>query len=429
MKQPIRTLKINILANYLAMGIVAVAPILALPWYLALLGPKIFGLVAFIMMLQTLLGLFDAGMSQALVREVVVRLNFKERGRHSTAALLFGFERIYWLFALCACGVTLLFADNIARSWLKLEDSTTELGRLAVYGGATIFATQFPGFLYRSVMVGAQAQVKLSGLTFGGALLRHLGGVLVVTIWPTLTAYLIWQASVSLLETLARAKFAWASVGVKRRKSKWDPKELHSVWRSIMGMSGAIWLGAITLQMDKIVLSQSVSIEQFGYYVIAANIGVGVLQLIYPLLQAILPRAIELQKNSVASRSLYLKAYRLIGIIIAMGVVIFSLTGEWLLHYWLSDYHIVDTIYPILAILLIGTALNAIYTIGYINWIANEKIYRIFQVNALGLALSVALIPPLVNWYGTIGAAFGWVATNLIGFIISLEWLIRKKNV
>ena len=429
MKHPIGILKINILANYSAMGMVAIAPVIALPWYLASLGPKTFGLIAFVIMLQTVLGLFDAGISQALIREIVVRLDTTDRGRRSTATLLFGFERIYWLFSLCAFGVTSLLADNIASNWLKMEDSYTELGIIAIHGAAAIFATQFPGFLYRSVLVGANAQVKLSGLMVAGALLRHLGGVIVVSIWPTLTAYLIWQASIGLLETLSRAKLAWTTIGIMRSKLIWAPKELHPVWRSVAGMSGAVWLGALTIQMDKIVLSQMVSIEQFGYYVIAATIGVGVIQLIYPLLQVILPRAIELRANSLALRNLYIKSYRFIGMMIVVGVLIFSLTGKWLLLYWLSDSQVVDTVFPILAILLVGTALNAIYTIGYINWIVHEKVYRIFQVNAIGLALSVTLITPLVNWHGTIGAAFGWVTMNLVGFVISLEWLMREKNV
>ena len=70
--------------------------------------------------------------------------------------------------------------------------------------------------------------------------------------------------------------------------------------------------------------------------------------------------------------------------------------------------------------------MNAFYNVGYINWIAHEKISRVFQVNALALVLSVALIPSLVGWQGTVGAAFGWLAINLIGLALSLEWLKRK---
>jgi len=38
----------------------------------------------------------------------------------------------------------------------------------------------------------------------------------------------------------------------------------------------------------------------------------------------------------------------------------------------------------------------------------------------------MALIPPLVTWQGTIGAAFGWLVINLIGSVLSLDWLKQK---
>ncbi len=106
-------LKQNILANYLGTGVGAVAPLLALPFYLLALGPRQFGLIAFIVMLQALLGLVDAGMSQALVREFALRANNSQAGRLRSSALLFGFERIYWAFAMAAGLMTVLMADAI----------------------------------------------------------------------------------------------------------------------------------------------------------------------------------------------------------------------------------------------------------------------------------------------------------------------------
>lgn len=422
------TLKRNILANYLGAGTVALAPILALPWYLAVLGPKQFGLIGFIVMLQAVLGLLDAGMSQALVREITVRLDSADGGRRSTAALLFGFERLYWLFALCAGCLTLLLADAIATHWLNLEGLPAASGREAIYGAAAIFAAQFPGSVYRSLLVGAQAQVTLNGIMLGGALLRHVGGVIVVLVWPTLPAYLVWHASIALLETLVRGRWAWRTLNVKRNQIKWEIKELRPTWRLVAGMSGATWLGALTVQMDKIVLSRMATIEQFGYYTVAAAVAAGMLQLVYPLVQAVLPRAIQLRAEPAALRSLGIKLAWLIGLLAGLGALIFITAGKWLLDAWLRNPEAVAVVYPLLAILLVGTGLNAFYNVGYINWIVHEKIHRVFQVNALALVLSVALIPPLVAWQGTIGAAFGWLAINLIGFVLSLEWLKRKQD-
>ena len=102
------SLKKNIFANYLGVIGTALAPVLALPWYLEILGPKQFGLVSFIVMFQGLLTLIDAGMSQALVREIAVRFDNTSNDQQSTGSLLYGFERIYWMFAVIIGCLTFL---------------------------------------------------------------------------------------------------------------------------------------------------------------------------------------------------------------------------------------------------------------------------------------------------------------------------------
>lgn len=379
-------------------------------------------------MLQAILGLLDAGMSQALVREVAVRFDLTDKGRYRTASLLFGFERIYWIFALCAGFVVVLSADTIAMHWLNLDGLPVAIGREAVYGAAAIFAAQFPGSIYRSLMVGAQAQLAMNGIMSGGALLRHVGGVAVIVVWPTLSAYLMWHATIALLETLIRGRWAWSVLQVKRSQVRWNTNELRPVWRLVAGMSGATLLGALTVQMDRIVLSRMVGVEQFGYYTVAATVALGSLQLINPLTQAVLPRAIQMRNDPVALRSLSVKLAGLIALLVGLGAIMFAVIGEWLLDVWLRSPEVVAAIYPMLAVLLAGVALNAFYNVGYVNWLAHQKVHRVLQVNAIALALSVVLIPPLVIWQGTIGAAFGWLAINLIGFVFSLGWLKRKPH-
>ena len=421
------TLKKNILANYVGAGAAVLAPVLALPWYLSALGPKQFGLIGFVLMLQAVLGLLDAGMSQALVRDIAVRLNSPDRGHHSAAALVFGFERIYWWFALCSGCLLALLAEPIATYWLNLQAMPRTLGKEAIYGAAIIFAVQFPGSIYRSVLVGAQAQVILNGIVLSGALVRHIGGVIAVLIWPTLLAYLVWHALVGFLETILRARYAWRALDMQRNQLVWDINELRPVWRVVAGLSGAAWLGALTVQMDKIVLSRTATIDQFGYYMVAATAAAGALQLVYPLVQAALPRAVELRAEPTALRALSVKLVSLLGLLTIVCAVAFIAAGKWILGIWLRNLEAAQEVYPILAVLLVGTALNAFYNIGYIHWLVYEKTNRVFQVNAFALVLSMILIPTLVALAGSIGAASGWVIINLIGFMLSLEWLTKKK--
>lgn len=135
----------NIIANYLGAGAMILAPILALPWYLDQLGSKQYGLIGFVATLQVVLGLIDAGISQALVRDFATRFDGTVDGKKKSAILLFGFERIYWIFSLSIGLGTWLASRFIAEHWLNLDGLPLSSGVMAVSGAAVIFAAQFPG--------------------------------------------------------------------------------------------------------------------------------------------------------------------------------------------------------------------------------------------------------------------------------------------
>lgn len=421
-------MKRNIVANYLGTGCVALAPMLALPWYLSALGPELFGLIGFVAMVQALLGLLDAGMSQTLVRAVALQIEGGADGLRRAADLLLGFERVYWGFALAAGGLFLIVSEQIATNWLVLEKVSVNQAQYAMWGAAVIFMLQFPGSVYRSLMVGAQAQVRLNGVLAAGAVTRHLGGVVVVSMEPSLSAYLFWHALIAGLETLLRAWLAWKTVGSNRGSTRWDPAQMCDLWRTVAGMSAATWLGALTVQMDKLLVSKMVNVEQFGYYTIAAAVATGLLQLVYPVMQAALPRAVQLRADGPGLRRLSLRLAGIFALMVIGGGLAFALLGEWALQAWLKNPVAVEAVHPILSLLLVGTALNALYNVGYMHWIVFEKLQRVLQVNALALLMSVLLIPPLISLYGPIGAAVGWLTINFIGFALSLEWIKKTSH-
>lgn len=201
---------------------------------------------------------------------------------------------------------------------------------------------------------------------------------------------------------------------------------MRELWKAVATMSAATWLGALSVQMDKILVSKMVSIEQFGYYTIAATVATGLLQIVYPIMQAALPIAVQLRDEGLALRRLSMRLSGVLVLMVVGGGLGFTMLGKWALALWLKDSFTVEIVHPILALLLVGTGLNALYNVGYMHWVVHQKTQKIMQVNALALVLSVLLIPPLVIAYGPIGAAFGWLTINLIGFALSLEWL--KKN-
>jgi len=122
----------NIVANYIGAGSVSLLPILVMPFYLSAFGPAKFGLVGFVAMLQAFFGLLDSGISQALIREIAHRFDGTVNGKKYTAKLLFGFERIYWLFALFAGCLIFLLADTISTEWLHLGAISTTIAKNTV---------------------------------------------------------------------------------------------------------------------------------------------------------------------------------------------------------------------------------------------------------------------------------------------------------
>lgn len=421
-------LRKNIFANYAGTGFVVIAPMLALPYYLYNLGNSVWGLVSFIVTLQALLSLIDAGISQALVREFAACNISNEKKQYKLGVILFGFERMYWGFAILVSIIVLLASHQITHYWLKLDGVSVGQAKIAIIGAVALFTFQLPGSVYRSLLVGTQAQVLLNIIMSAGALMRHLGGVLVVLTWPTLSAYLAWQVLSAALETMVRSFFAWQTLHIKRSECCWDKSLMQGMLLPIIGMSGATLLGALTVQMDKLILSGMVSVEKFGYYVIASTLATGVLQLLYPIVNALIPHAVNLRDEVKALRSFNFKYAKLVVLIIITLGLIFYFIGYIFLQWWLKSAEIAQQVYSVLSILLIGTALNALYTIGYINWIVKGQLFKVFQVNLVSLIVSVISIPLMVTKFGIVGASLGWITINGVGLFFSLGWLIPNEE-
>lgn len=410
----------DVIANYLGMAVTALGPMLALPWYLNALGTKQWGLVGFITTIITVLGMLDAGMGQALIREVAR----EKDGTSSIATLVIGFERLYWGLSLFAGLTVAALAKPISTNWLNLGDLPVKLGLVTIYGAALLFTVQFPGALYRSVLLGLQKHIQLNTLVTISGVLRHLGGVLLVTKWPFLEVLVCWQIIVAVCDTLARAVLSWKELNIKRSNILFCWHDIVPTIKTALGMSGAVLLGVLTVQLDKIFLSRMVSIEQFGYYAIASSLALGALQLIYPITQVALPRIVKLMNTPQLLRQFNMRLIAIFVGLTAIGAAIFFLFGEWLLLHWLRKPEVVSALYIPLCILLVGTALNAIYNVGYMNWVAKGQIKNITFVNGLSLVLSLFLIPYLVGKYGIIGASAAWTGINLIGMAVScVSWV------
>jgi O-antigen/teichoic acid export membrane protein len=151
-----------------------------------------------------------------------------------------------------------------------------------------------------------------------------------------------------------------------------------------------------------------------------------VLQLIYPILQAVQPKAISLKDDPTLLRQLYMKLFLVILLVFSVLIFGFILAGQTLINVWLRHADAAKHVYDYCSLLLVGTAFNALYNVGYMDWIVRRKAKNILALNLSSLALMVILLPIAIHGYGIKGATLGWVGINLVGFCCSLGWLKRR---
>ena len=243
-------LRSNIVANYFGMFVSALLPLVTLPVYLNALGPQLWGLVSFVGLFVGMLSLLDAGISQAMVKEFAERIARKTDGSQRVANLLFGYERIYWLFALVISIAVLPFANFIVTRWLDLGGVSNEMGRYTIYAAIAIFFVQLPGSIYRTVLAGIQQQVLLNKLLSIFVIIRHGLGVVLILLWPSLLVYLMWQVACAFCESIVRAIYAWRMTGLPRHKATWDSAEIHTSLKFSLVLACSVLLGVLTMSIE-----------------------------------------------------------------------------------------------------------------------------------------------------------------------------------
>lgn len=410
----------NILANYGGTAVVVVAPLLALPFYIRVLGPAGWGMLSFAFTLVALIGLVEVGLGQRLTRDIAI---CNQESRVRASSLLKGLERVYWVAAFLLALMLAASGPAIATKWITGDS------RVAIemtWFASSLLLTQLPSSVYRSALLAVDGHVELNVIASVIATAKHLGGVILLTVVPTIEALCLWHFACSALETLVRRHYAWHRV--QNRMTDIDWPLVRGVVKQGMCLSGAVVLAVFALQLDRLMLSALVPIDHFGHYTIAYSLATGVLQVMSPLLIALAPTfALQSQQPGTLDRMTMALASKTLALVI-VGACLYVWQANALLAYWLGSRALGSEIKPILDVLMIGSALNLFYQIGYQRWVALGHSKAIAAINLVGLLCTVTLTPFLVPIYGPVGAASGWLAINLLGAVFGFGFATQMPR-
>ena len=409
----------NISANLLSNVWLTALMLFLTPLYILFLGVESYGLIGFYLSWVAIVGILDTGISATAVREIAwLAARPEEKGR--IPVLLRSLEVVYWgIILILGLGI-LTGAWFFGAGWFQLKDMPPEVVRDVLMLMAVSLVVQVPSGLYTGGLMGLQRQVECSGLLTLFGTVRGFGSIMVLwLINPDIRIFFLWHIVAYALQTGVMRWSLWRKV----RKDEHPVRFSLQVLRSIKGFAGTMMLitvlAIIMSQADKMILSRVISLEAFGFYMLAWTVASGLSRGVTPLIDAFYPQFTELVStgdNEGLARQIRI-ASQLMSVLIIPPAALIVFLSKPILYVWLGNDSVAEGTAPILAVMVVGTVL-ASCSFPALSVLYSRK--RLMPVVALNLICLVILLPFLilaVVFFGAMGAAFLWGIYGLILYI------------
>lgn len=409
-------LRRNLLANLLGQGWANVMGFVFVPFYIAYLGVEAYGIIGFYTVLQSLFNILDFGMTPTLNR-TVARLSGGGEDDRTTGDLLRSIEIVLISTGLLVMTGTWALSGWLATSWLEVRALPVEtVAQTVALMGALAVMRLMEG-PYRGVLIGAQRHVLLNALWGGFATLRGAGAVLVLAYYEaSIHAFFMWQLVSGAVQLVAFAICAYAALPRGARNGHFGLRGLRGVWGFASGMFGISIAGLILVNADKVMLSNLLTLTDFGYYMLASMVAAGLYAIIHPIRQTWSPRLNQLHArgDDAGFIETYHRGSALVSVLagsIALYVIAFA---DVILLFWTRDPVIASRASGVMQILLLANLVN-----GLVNMPMEAQLaHRWTRLALISELISIAIIFPLIlivtPRFGMLGAAWSLVALNLL---------------
>jgi O-antigen/teichoic acid export membrane protein len=421
-------LSLNLAASFFSRGWSAVLSLAFVPVYIRFLGVEAYGLIGAFTALQTIVSLLDLGLGSALTREFA-RSNGQPNAARAMRDLLRTLECIYWAIALLIAVGLWLLAGYIANHWLRPEDlSAAEVEHALAYAGLA-FALQWPTTLYSGGMYGLERQGLLAAVVSATSTLRVAVTVMALAfVSPTLESFFIAQAFANLVQTLSLAWALWRCLPASGARAAFDPAMLRGLVGFAGGMFGISVSAVVLTQLDKAILSRTLTLEAFGYYAVASALAAGLYVLISPLFAVFFPRFSQLvaARSAAEVERLYHLGNQLMAVTTLPLTAVVVFFADEILRLWTGSDAIAANSGALLSLIVVGNALNGLMNIPYAVQLAHGWTSLAFYSNVVAIVLCAPLIYMLSVRIGAIGGAISWVTLTSGYILISLQIMYAK---
>jgi O-antigen/teichoic acid export membrane protein len=421
-------LKNNIVANLLGNALTAIVSIICIPVYVHYLGVEAYGLIGIYASLQVIFSVLDMGLSATLNREFA-RLSVQDGGHIEQKNLLRTFEYIYAVIAVAIGLIILLFSSLISKHWLTGNSIPPSTVQFVLVQIGILIALRWPTALYAGGLTGLQKQVLYNIINTAGEFVKSVGAVIVLAfINSSVTTFFYWQIIISGLIVLLLRSNLWKKIPASIGEPIFTKALIKKNRNFAAGMGATSLVVIILTQTDKIILSKILTLETFGYFTLASAIASSLYRVIVPVSQAVYPRLVQLvhSKQEADLIKLFHNSCQLIAIIVlplTFTIVFFS---DEIVMLWTRNVTITAAVSPLLKILIIGTACNALVTIPYMTQLAYGWTKLGLYQNVIAIIILIPSVIYLSNKYGAYGAVWVWAVLNASYLAFSMPIMFSK---
>ena len=417
-----QSIKKNTLANYIGQGYFLIITVAITPLYLQYLSADAYGLIGFFSLMQAWLSLLDFGLTPTLGRQVA-HARSQENNIYHFKKLLKSFEIIFLGISLTTIFIVLLSSDWISTNWLNSEqlkhkDIAYCINLMGIMIGLRWFTS-----LYRSGINGLEDQVwqNITGIIINS--LKFIGALLLLMfVSSDVTHFFEFQLSIGVLELLILTSRFYSQLPSPVNTPGWisfhwdTVKEVTPYAMSITYTAG-LWI--FLTQIDKLILSNVLSLKEFGYFNLAMVVSGSINLLTTPITQAIQPRLTYLLSSGKEQEmlQLYRNATQLVTMISTSLAFMMALFSEQLIYAWTGNKDAAQWSKDILFWFALGNGILAILAFQAHLQVAYGKL----RLHVIGTTLSSVIDIPIVIYstitYGALGAGITW-------FILRTVWLV-----
>ncbi|EKR1422898.1 oligosaccharide flippase family protein, partial [Salmonella enterica subsp. diarizonae serovar 50:z:z52] len=351
-----------------------------LPYYLHILGATQWGIVAICITIQALMLLADMGMAQIMPRDIAKHSFDKNK----LYAIYNGFYKVYLYLAFFISTTIVILSYYIVYHWLNVAIKYDTLVCIILL--AIQFLFQFPNNANIGFWNGTLQQHKSNIRQCFFFTLRHIIAFTLVYNWPSAISYQIGFCLVAICESLINSYNIYSELKSYNCKKEYL-FSIKKIFSESGALSAAVLIGLLVTQLDRIILSRTLDLTIYGYYILGATLAQYFLQLQYPLLRVFFPRlAINLNKKTIFA---LLKCMCLFCV---LPCIIMIIIAPYFLKYWLNNYQAAMVALWPLRLILGAIAINSLYNIIYQVLLIKEETKLILFINIISLvAVSIVV--------------------------------------